>query len=77
MKKPTIEEWAQDCKALGIQTRRYGFANNQLSDDLIREEYNKTVAAIQAFANKYGMDYNSAESIAGIVSDSVALGLAY
>lgn len=74
MKKPNIEEWAQDCKAIGTQIRRYGYANNYMPDDEVKIEWNKTVSAIQDFANKYGMDYSSAEKIAGIVADSVSLG---
>lgn len=77
MSKPNINEWAQDCTALGTQMRRYAHANTQLPDDTIRDEWNKTVSAIQTFANKYSMDYASAEQIAGIISDSVCLGLAY
>ncbi len=73
VKKPNIEEWANDCKELGRQLKRYGFANAQLPDDVVKDEWNKTVRAIQTFANKYGMDYNSAEQIAGIISDSVAV----
>lgn len=77
MKRPRIDEWAQDCARLGTQMRRYAHANAQLPDDTIRDEWNKTVSAIQTFANKYSMDYASAEQIAGIISDSVSLGLAY
>ena len=73
VKKPDIEEWANDCKELGRQLKRYGFANTQLPDDMVANEYKKTVRVIQDFANKYGMGYDSAEQIAAIISDSVAI----
>jgi hypothetical protein len=77
VKKPDISEWARDCKTIGEQIRRYGYASNQMPDDVVKDEWNKTVKAIQGFANKYGMDYGTAEQIGGIVADSVALGLAF
>lgn len=77
IEKPNITEWAQDCEKIGTQVRRYVHANAHLPDDTIRDEWNKTVAAIQAFANKYSMDYSTAESLAGIICDSVNLRLAY
>ena len=77
MKKPTIDEWAQDCAKLGVQMRRYAYANTHLPNDAIQNEWNKTAAAIQSFANKYGTSYTRAEQIAKIISDSINLGVAY
>jgi hypothetical protein len=71
MKKPNIDEWARDCKTIGTQVRRYCYANKCMPEDEIKTEWNKTIQTVQAFANKYGMDYGAAEQIAGIVSDSV------
>ena len=75
--KHSIEDWTRDCTRLATQISRYAYANSHLPDETLRDEWSKTVAAVQAFANKYSMDYNTAESLAGIIGDSVDLGLAY
>ena len=75
--KKSIEEWAQDCKAIGIQARRYGYANKCLSTDELREAEDALDRSIKVFANKYGICRESAESIAYIVADGVSLGLSY
>ncbi len=76
-KKPDIKEWAKDCKALGTQIRRYGYANSCMPDQLIKDEWNQTVRAIQDFANKYCMDYAVAEKIGTVVADNISLGVAF
>jgi hypothetical protein len=71
--KLTINDWAQDCAEIGKQMRRFAHANMYLSVDEAITERSKAVSAIQTFAARYAMDYKTAESIAGIISDSIAL----
>jgi hypothetical protein len=76
-KRPDITEWARDCKSLGTQIRRYGYVNSCMPENFIKDEWDKTVKAIQDFANKYCMDYAAAEKIGAVVADSVSLGVAF
>lgn len=77
MEKPNIEEWAQDCKEIGIAARRFCYATRGLSEDEAHGQHDKMVEAAQAFANKYGIDLHLAQKIAYTISDSVNLGLGY
>ena len=62
---------------IGIATRRFGYANNQLTEDEVREAGIERSNACRDFANKYGMPYNDAVEIGITISDCVDLGLSY
>ena len=73
MKKPSIEEWAQDCSRIASAAGCFANANAHLSQWEADEANKKMKAAVQAFANKYGVDYNTAQTIAETVHASVSI----
>lgn len=77
MNKPSIEEWAKDCKGIGTKARRFCYATRCLSDAEAQHQRAAMTTAVQEFANKYGIDFHSAQEVAYILSDGVDLGLAY
>ncbi len=77
MKKPGVQEFAEDCAKIGIAMRRACFANDQLPADEVHKARTERENSLKAFANKYGMPIETARTFAEVISDSVALGVRY
>jgi hypothetical protein len=77
MKKPSISEFSGDCVKIGVAMRRACFANDQLPSDEVHKARTEREEALRNFANKYGMPIETARTFAEVISDSVALGVAY
>ena len=73
MDKPGIEEWAQDCSRIGLTAGFFANANAHLSQRETDEANKKMKAAVQSFASKYGVDYNTAQTIAETIHASVSI----
>lgn len=73
MGKTSIEEWAQGCSRIGLAAGRFANANAHLSQ-LEADETNEIMkAAVQSFASKYGVDYNTAQTIAETIHANVSI----
>lgn len=77
MRKPSIQEFAEDCAKIGIAMRRACFANDQLPADEVHKARTERENSLKVFANKYGMPIETARTFAEVISDSVALGVSY